>query len=92
MVLIITIIPFTALSQVNNPNLKDSSSGIWNISYNADFGMNLENATNHKVSFEVKPLEDDFKAFYSIYQLQSFIRTVIIIFLSLNVLLDQDFI
>lgn len=62
-VLIITVIPFTSLSQVNNPKLKDSSSGIWSISYNAGFGMDLENATGHKVSFEVGYSEDDSKAF-----------------------------
>lgn len=62
-VILITINSITIRSQIQEPNLIDSSTGVWSISYNAGFGMDYVNSTGHKISFEVGYSEDHQKAF-----------------------------
>jgi hypothetical protein len=54
---------FTNYSQNEKSINLNSTPGVWNISYNAGFSINYENATGHKISFEIGYSEDDKKAF-----------------------------
>ncbi len=62
-VILITLQPVLILSQIKHQSSANHEPGVWSISYNAGFGMDYENSTGHKLSFEAGYSEDNSKAF-----------------------------